>query len=334
MNTKKVFKYVLSIALAAILLYFSFRGVKWADFMQGVRQCNWWFISLAMVASVAAFFFRSQRWRILMLPFDSRMDSLTAFNGVNIGYLANFAFPRIGEVIRCGFISRRSSSRHKDDPQNAISFENAVGTVLLSRTWDLAMIFILLALLLSARWQLFGDFFLRQMWEPAAGRLQGGSRLIAAGAIVLVLGLLLFFFLRRKSKGVVAQRVSKFFKGLAEGFASCLKMKNKAGFFGYTILMWAMYWLMSMSVIWAMPQIEGLNWIDAWFICLAGSVAWVIPVPGGFGAYHGIVALAISSIYGLSWDSGILYATINHEAQAITMIVCGVLSYIIEMIRK
>lgn len=332
MNTKKVLKYVLSLFIAVMLMYVSFREVDWAEFSKGLAGCNWRFVVLAMAASIAAFWFRSQRWRLLIRPFDPVMDSLTTFNGVNIGYLANFVFPRIGEVIRCGFISRRSAGRHKDDPQNAVSFENTIGTVLLSRTWDLAMIVILLAVLLALRWQLFGDFFTNQMWKPLAGRMDGRTIGILCGAAAALVAL--FIGLRAKLGGSLGARISAFVKGLADGFASCLKMENKAAFFGYTVMLWAMYWLMSMSIVWAMPQLEGLTWVDAWFICLAGSVAWIVPVPGGFGAYHGIVALAITSIYALDWDSGILYATLNHEAQAITMIVCGLVSYIIEMIRK
>lgn len=333
MNIKKALKYILSILLAAALMYMSFRGVDWAEFSKGLAACRWGFVLLSMAASMAAFFFRSQRWRILLQPFDPQMDSLTTFNGVNIGYLANFVFPRIGEVIRCGFISRRSSSRHQADPQNAVSFQNTLGTVLLSRTWDLVMVFILLAVLLCARWQLFGDFFLSQMWEPFAQRMGSGAELAAAGIAVLVAAAVALVIGRNRG-GALAQKVSAFVKGMADGFTSCLRMKNKGGFFGYTVLLWAMYWLMSMSIVWAMPQLHGMNWVDAWFLCLAGSVAWIIPVPGGFGAYHGIVALAIASIYGIGWDNGILYATLNHEAQAITMILCGAVSYIIEMIRK
>ena len=65
-----------------------------------------------------------------------------------------------------------------------------------------------------------------------------------------------------------------------------------------------------------------------------GSVAWMVPVPGGFGAYHFMVALALSSVYGLGWDTGMLYATINHEAQAVMMVIMGFISYIYEVTKK
>lgn len=330
MNTKKVVKYILSLILAAVMLYFSFRGINWADFLEGAQSCRWSFILLAMAASVLAFYFRSKRWRILIRPFDPDIDTLTTFNGVNIGYLANFVFPRAGEVIRCGFVSRRSRSRHKDDPGNSASFENVLGTVLLSRSWDMAMVFILIIVLLAARWAQFGAFFSDHLFGRLAGGVSTGTVLwTAAGAALLSGAAYAVHRFRHKSR--ILHKIAVFAKGLAEGFKSCLKMENKTGFFAYTALLWLMYWLMSMSVIWAMPQLSGLTWVDALFICLAGSVAWMIPVPGGFGAYHGVVALAMTAVYSLPQSTGLLYATLNHEAQAITMVVCGLISYAIEV---
>ena len=54
MNTKKAVKYILSLILAAVMLYFSFRGINWTDFLEGARSCRWSFILLAMAASVLA----------------------------------------------------------------------------------------------------------------------------------------------------------------------------------------------------------------------------------------------------------------------------------------
>lgn len=335
MKVSKPIQYTVSAAVALLLMYAAFRSVDWGDFVSGLDQCRWAYIALGMAASVAAFFFRARRWRILMLPFDPAIDTLTVFNGVNIGYLANFAFPRIGEVVRCGLVSRRSKSRHQDGSDDkGISFEHAVGTVLLSRVWDMLMVFVLIGVLLAARWHRFGAFFRDSIFVPAREKMGSAGLWCTIAAVVAVIAIVTVLLRRHSATNPVAARISRFVKGIGSGFKSFAAMDHKAAFLGYTVLLWAMYWLMSMCVIWAMPHMDGLTWIDAWFVCLVGSVAWMIPVPGGFGAYHWLVALGISSIYALSWDTGILCATLNHEAQAVTMLLCGIISYIIELIRK
>ena len=62
----------------------------------------------------------------------------------------------------------------------------------------------------------------------------------------------------------------------------------------------------------------------------AGSVSSVVPVPGGFGAFHMVVAGALSSLYGIPFGVGIIFATLSHEAQVVVGAVCGAGSYVYE----
>ena len=70
-NIKKLIRYTASAALAAVLLWVSFRGVEWEDFMEGLRSCRWEFILLSMAAGSFAFWLRALRWRKLLLPIDT-----------------------------------------------------------------------------------------------------------------------------------------------------------------------------------------------------------------------------------------------------------------------
>lgn len=334
MRASRVIKYTLSLAVAGIFMYFAFRNVEWGKFVAGLKNCRWGFIAASMAASVAACWFRSERWRILISPFDKTLDSLSTFNGVNIGYLANFAFPRIGEVVRCGLISRRSRSRHTDNPSEAISFDRTLGTVLLSRVWDVIVSLIILAVLLVAKWRVFGDFFVNRMWAPFREHFDFSLWwLIGAAALMLVVFIRLCHTLR--DKNAFFGKCAGFAEGIFQGFKSCLQIENKTGFFIHTALLWTMYWLMSFFIILAIPEFSNMMGpVDALFVCMVGSIGWAVPVPGGFGSYHGIVALALSTIYMTTWNEGLLFATLDHESQMITMVVCGIVSYIIETLRK
>ena len=78
----------------------------------------------------------------------------------------------------------------------------------------------------------------------------------------------------------------------------------------------------------AVPPLSHLGLMDALVISGVGNIASVIPVPGGIGAYHYLVSLCLESLYGVQWETGILYATLNHELHAILIIVYGCLSYL------
>lgn len=319
-------KYILSAAVAGILLYFSFREVKWEDFAEGLRSCRWEYIMLSMVAGIAAFWFRGVRWRQLILPIDPDTSRLTTFNAVNIGYIANFVFPRIGEFVRCGVVSRRS----KD---GKASYDKVLGTVVLERGWDMLTMLTLIVVLLAARWEKFGGFFVEEIWEPAAGRLDINLWWIAAGLIITA-GAVISLLWHLRNKNALINKICNFFQGLIQGFASCFRMDRKWSFIGSTILIWAMYWLMAAATMWSIPALDDLTIIDALFLSLAGSLGWLIPVPGGFGAFHFIVSLALQAIYGIPFELGIIFATLSHESQAVTMAVFGGASYACEAFRK
>ena len=323
LNIKKILKYVASAALAILLLWVSFREVEWSEFWAQVKACRWEFIILSMVAGSSAFWLRAVRWRQLLLPLDPSVSRLTAFNGVNIGNISNFIFPRIGEFIRCGVITRRSK----------ITYDKVLGTVVLERGWELLVMLLLLAVVVVGGASRFGGFFVEQIWIPLASRLSFSLWWIVA--LLALAGLAgLWALWRYRDTNAFCSKVWGIFRGLGQGFSSCLRMDRKWLFFAYTALIWVMYWLMAASVMWAAPFLDGLDLIDALFLSLVGGLGFAVPVPGGIGAFHFIISLALSAVYGIPMEMGIIYATLSHTSQAITQILFGLGSYASESLRR
>ena len=320
---KKILKYALSASIAAVLLWFSFRDVDWSDFMAGVRSCRLEFILLSMAAGAFAFWLRGLRWRQLLLPIDPHTSRITTFNGVNIGNISNFVFPRIGEFVRCGVITRRTTA----------TYDKVLGTVVLERGWELLVMLLMLAIVIIGGFDRFGTFFMEQIWQPMTSRFSFSLWWIIAALVTLGASLIYMVWKYRESNPFCI-KIWGIFRGLAQGFTSCLKMDRKWLFFAYTACIWLTYWLMAASIMWAAPFLEGLDLIDALFLSLVGGLGFAVPVPGGIGAFHFIISLALSAVYGIPMETGIIYATLSHTSQAITQILFGAGSYIYEAIKK
>ena len=320
---KNIIKYAVSASLAAVLLWFSFRDVEWASFMESLRSCRWGFVLLSMAAGSFAFWLRALRWRRLLLPIAPEVSRTTAFNGINIGNISNFVFPRIGEFVRCGVITRRSTA----------TYDKVLGTVVLERSWELLVMLLLLAAVLVGGAERFGTFFMDEIWTPIASRFSLGMWPVAAAALVLTCGAGYALWRFRETSPFCA-KVTGVVRGLLQGFSSCLRMEKKWLFFAYTAAIWATYWLMAASTMWAVPFIEGLDLLDALFLSLVGGLGFAVPVPGGIGAFHFIISLALSAIYGIPPEMGVLYATISHTSQAVTQIFFGIGSYAYESLKK
>lgn len=317
---KKVIQYLLLLALAGILLYFSFRGVKWSDFINGLKGCNFYWIILSVFVGVMGFIFRGLRWRLLLLPLNRDITFREAYDGVAIAYLTNFAVPRAGEFARCGVVAK----------SRKVTFEGALGTVVLERGFDMLCLLLWILVLFLFKWNEFGSFLNDELFVPLQQRFSTGLVYIALVFVVFVaaIGTAAWIYRKRLLEIPFFAKVAGIVVGLAKGVFTAFKMEHKWLFFLYTALLWGTYWLTSYTTIQAFPSVSYLNGSDALFLMIVGGLGWVVPVQGGLGAYHFIVSLALWSVYSIPQTTGVIFATISHESQALAMIICGIISLI------
>lgn len=330
----KTIKYLLSAAIALLFLWFSFRDVEWVDFIDGLKGCRWEFVLISMAAGAFAFWLRALRWRQLLQPIDDSISRTTTFNAINIGNISNLVFPRIGEFVRCGVITRRSQPADPQKPENKkASYDKVLGTVVLERGWELLVMLLLLFVVVTAGYKRFGAFFMERIWEPMAQRFdQNVWWLLALAVVIFAVGAFLLWKYRRTND--FCGKIWGVFEGIWQGFASCMNMERKWLFFAYTALIWMTYWFMAVMTVNAAPFLDNLDLIDALFLSLVGGLGFAVPVPGGIGAFHFIISLALYVMYGVPMELGVVYATMSHTSQAITQIVFGLGSYAYEALKK
>ena len=311
-----IIKYTLSAVLAVVLVWFAFRGVDWKAFWEGLQQTRWGYVVLYFIVALLALVFREERWYALMRPLDPEIRRLGVWDAINVGNIINIVLPGAGEFARCGYVSSRR-----------MGFDKAFGTIACERLCDVVAVAVVLVAALALKWDSFAPFFAENVWQPMSARM-GGSLVWLAVAVVALLAAFFWAVFRFRGRVRLFDRISGTLQGLGAGFASVAKLENKWPFLLSTVGIWAMYVMMMWCTLRALPQLDSLGMVDALFLSAVGNIASVIPVPGGIGAYHYLVALSVQSLYGAPWETGILAATLGHEAHAILIIVVGVISYI------
>lgn len=318
MESKSIYsllKYLLLLLVAALLLWFSFRGVSWKDFLEGLQSTHFGWVIISMAIGVVAFWLRALRWRLAMLPLDSRVTRVDAWSGVTIGYLTNFALPRAGEFARCAVITKRRK----------IPFEEVVGSVVLERSVDVLSLIVVTLIAISLKFDKFGSFIQREIISGIEEKFSLNFWMLFSLFIVVLVATILLLY-RYRSRSAIFEKVYSFLRGIYSGVVAGVKMEHKTLFLLYTALIWTCYWLMSYATILAFSSVAVLDPADALFLAVVGGLGWLVPVQGGIGAYHFIISLALSSIYSIERSSGVIFATISHESQAVTMILFGLLS--------
>ena len=321
-RVKKILKYALLLLLVAVLLFFAFRGVSWDDFVAGLRSCDYRWILGTIALQWFILWLRGNRWRHMLLPVRTEgslpITRHETYDAYAICYLSNLAFPRSGEMVRCGLMAETRKT----------SFEAALGTVVIERTWDLVCLLLSCTpLLFFGR---FRDFIVEKMLAPTAASMHIGWVWIVLIAVALLVGVI--FLIRSQREKISGTKVGaaflKFFRGLGDGIKAVFRMKHKWSFFAYSLLIWAGYWMTSYMTLRAFPESAGLTLLDALFLMAVGALGWVVPVQGGFGAYHFIVSMTLVPIYGFDKQTGLIYATISHESQIVQMLLAGLIALI------
>ncbi|QHV97387.1 lysylphosphatidylglycerol synthase transmembrane domain-containing protein [Spirosoma endbachense] len=330
MNLKNVLKYAISLAIAGGLLWFTFQQshLDVADLWRKLSAADFRWIFVSAALTLVAHWSRAERWRTLLEPVvPQRPTSLDATVSVLTGYLANMALPRAGEVARCGTLYRLSGV-----PVN-VSF----GTVVAERLFDVLMLLLLLAATFVLEFDRLSQFFMEFLGGKLPKGSSGSSILMLAGAVLLGLALLGWFLFNRYREALgkhpVYQKVSGFLSGLLEGLLSVRKLRRPGAFLFHTLLIWTMYYLMSYTLFFAMPATANLGPLAGLTILVVGSLGMAAPTPGGIGSFHLLVG-QVALLYDLTSQDGQVLATFIHGVSTLMIIILGILSLLVVLLRR
>lgn len=282
-----------------------------------ITHANYWFVGIALLLAIGAYIFRAIRWSLLIESTCDHNPTLrNVFWAEMFGYFANMALPRIGEITRCGALTKTEK----------LPFDTLIGTVIVERAFDVIVTLILATITFFIKIDFFGTFISDKIIRPTLTRFAEINVLGIVLICITICAIIGFLFYLSRKENHLSKKIVSFINGIINGVKSVYKLEKRTAFIIYTILLWGCYWLMTWAVCFAIPETSSMSIIDGLFLLIVGSIGMSVPVQGGIGAFHYIVALALT-IYGLDFNTeGLLYATISHESQLIVEILLGLAS--------
>lgn len=291
---------------------------------QHFKEAKYSWIGLSLVFAIISHISRARRWILLIEPLKYKPTLWNTFNATLFGYLSNYALPRAGEVARCVALGRKEK----------IPVDALIGTVIVERAIDLLSMFLIMIILLVARFEKFGAFFSEYIFQPIGDRITTvfGDAIIfwiILAALLVSIALALYLLRHRIMKLKLAQKIMEILKGVTEGLKSVWRMERKWEFLFQTLFIWLNYALMTWVVVFALPGITGdLKFVDGIFLLVVGSVGMAVPVQAGIGAFHFFVSRGLQYVYGIGETESLVFATLQHESQTLLILLLGSLSMI------
>lgn len=314
---KKTLTIVISLVFAVVFMWLALRGLDFEKIEKSLMKANYWWIFLASIFGILAYWFRAVRWNLLLEPLGHKISNSNSLWTISFGYLMNLTIPRSGELAR-------STALYGVEK---VPVDKAFGTIILERVVDLVCMLLFLGLTLIFKYEAIFSFYTQAniKLNPV---LLGGF----LGAIVL--GSVLFFKLKEKFRKIkIFGKIIDFLEGIFAGLSSILKLRSKGKFIIQSLAIWVCYYFAAYLVCFALPETSNFTFADGFFIIVVGTLGMMVPASGGIGAFHFALKLGISALFlsvGKSAEEGaevgLSYAFLSHTMQLVIMLVMGIIS--------
>lgn len=303
-------KVVAGLALSALLLWLSLRGIEFRGVIDGFRAIDRGYLLPAVAAILLMQLLRSIRWGLILKPIE-RIDQLSLFSVTCVGFLAIIAIPaRLGELARPYLIAKKSR----------VPMSSALGTIFVERVLDG------LAVVLIAVFVLF--FTPLPPWLLRAGML---FLLLTLGLCALII---LMIVRREATLRILAPLVgrlpahhSEAVNRLIGHFIEGFRIVVDPALLFWTTLLSIVIWLVDVVAIYLLFLAFGLDLpvVAAFVLMIILIIGIAIPAaPGFIGNWHYFCILALT-FFGIPKTDALTFAIVYHALSIGIVILLGLL---------
>jgi glycosyltransferase 2 family protein len=314
-------KFLAFLAGAILLLWLAFKNIDFKSLAKNLKEANYYWMIPSIFFGLLAFILRARRWQLLIYPLGFHPSFWHTFHALMIGYLANLALPRIGEVTRCVALGKKEK----------IAVDKLFGTVIIERAIDFISVLLLLILIIITSETLINKFLKESIFIPFRDKVFSLVHISwIFWALLALLAVIALYLMIRYRKNLRKIRLfSKMFdivKGVITGLKTITNLKRKWEFIFLTILIWVSYAVMTWLVVFCLKSTSHISFWDSLIILVVGGLAMSLPVQSGFGAFHYAVSRLLVVMHGISLEEGLTFAILSHESQIIFEILIGFVS--------
>jgi uncharacterized membrane protein YbhN (UPF0104 family) len=314
---RKSLKVAVPLIIGFLLLWYIYRDMDLAQIGYAIRRgVRYDILLFSLLFGLAANIVRGLRWCLLIDHLGMPYRRSNALNAVLGNYTVNLVLPRVGEIWRCGVVSR----------YDKVPFSKLLGTLFVDRISDtLAVGFITLCLCLS-NFRFFTGFSAR--YPALLDGLQGLTQSVWLYITIGVIALAVWLTFRYMAHLPFIQKMRGLAADVWTGIKSVWQMKRKTLFLSYTVLLWFLYFLFFYTTFYAFDFTRPLGLTIGLIAFTMGSIAVAVPVQAGIGAWHFIIIATLVYFNVSKADAG-TFALVVHSVQTLWTALCGLVAIIL-----
>lgn len=312
-------RWLLPLALTCLLLWVLFRKVDFAEMMSIISTgCDYWWILAAMLLSIVSHVIRASRWQIQLASLSIRPPFMALCCSIFGCYALNLVFPRLGEVWRVTYISRRQKA----------PFTTVFGSLVADRLCDTLAVASLTLLTFIVANSAINSFLVKYPVGRDAMALLSSPWLWGAAVAAVAIGFMLFRIFRHTT---FVGRLTQWSRELWQGFATVATMPGRTRFFLLTLALWACYYVQLYVAFFAFPFTRRLcadphlayGLTPCLLAFVLSSIGMAIPSNGGLGPWNLAIMFGLA-VYGISDTQGTAFSILQWSGQTVMLIILGI----------
>jgi glycosyltransferase 2 family protein len=311
----QIFQYIIFLGIGIFLVWWSLQQIpadKWSDFKKSLATSNFWLLIPVFFILSASHLLRALRWKTLMQPMGYTPTTTNTFFAVMIGYLANLAVPRLGEVLKCTILAKYEK----------VPADKLVGTIVVERAVDVVCLLLVFVAAFALQYNIIGAYgkeLIEKNFNNPNSNNHSNIYIVLASIVVIVF--VFFLVVKKYPNAPIISTINKIAKGIIEGLLSIKKLQQKGLFIISTIAIWLLYILGTWVGLYATIGTQNLG-IPVAISALAFASIGMIITPGGIGAYAFFLAEVLYR-NGVPFEIGFANGTLQWFAQFLIVVVVG-----------
>jgi glycosyltransferase 2 family protein len=315
-------QYIVFLGLGIFLVWWSIGKIEhndWIDIKNAILRVDYGLIVPVVLALLVSHFSRAIRWKILMQPMGYNPSIANTYLAVLVGYLANLAVPRLGEVLKCTFLSKYEK----------VPADKLVGTIVAERAFDLVCLTIVFAITFFSQIEIIGDYASETLRKTFTNKSQGlnSTSLLISLAVLIIFIIAIRWFFQKFAHISVVQKIKEIVQNIWHGLTSIRYIRNKGWFIFHTVLIWALYLVSIRMGMYAMKETNVYGIKESFSVLSMGSIG-MIGTQGGIGLYP-ILVQKTMMLYGLGENLAKAFGWLLWLVQFFMVLVFGSISLVL-----
>ncbi|MCZ6651073.1 MAG: lysylphosphatidylglycerol synthase transmembrane domain-containing protein [Acidobacteria bacterium] len=309
---KNIFKLVLGLVLAGVLLWWFFRDVDLESVAHAVGEARWGWLGACLALTLLHYLVRAWRWRLLLHPLKRGIPIRLLVEGVLAGYAVSFTLPgRLGELVRPALVARRER----------LSMTGTLATVGVDRLLDGATLTVFLVIFL-----ILAPGTANGIPPEVVRDMRLGGFVVGGGMATLLVVLSSAALYRRRLPalrldGSWRDRALGMLRSTLEALSALHGVRPLAG----AILGSLLIWLVLAAQAWSGILAFGIDlpFTFAFGLIAVLAVGIAIPTPAGAGGFHAAGGAFLILVYGVNESQAVAAILVLHLISVVPSIILG-----------